>query len=162
MYQKVEQAFQSQNFVCIVLCDALDEYLVGRVEGYDQLGVLLFNIDYRGIATSHVYISMDDIEDIKEKTCYLDKLELLSDTAQNDKQYLNPVCWRELKKDFLKWIYDGQKKIEVTLEDEQFEGYIYKSSDNFTDVNIIDWETGLDEGHVIIRNECLYYFSAEI
>ena len=161
VYHKISEAFQCQNTICVVLRNAIDSYLVGKIEYYNHDGILLYNIDYRGVATCHVYISIEEIEEIAEKQYYINKINTLLELRESKREFLAFPYKAGLKKDFLNWIYSNHKLIEITFEDEQFEGYVNKIEDSFIDINKICTFTGKDEGHVIIRDEYLTYFSVE-
>ena len=162
MLGKINEVFQNHHIVCVVLKNEIDSYLIGCIEHYDQEGIILYNIDYRGTATCHVYISIEEIENIEDRPCYIDKIKILFNASESKKKYLKFPHKYNLKRDFLEWIYCNHKLIKLTFEDEQFEGYINKNEDHFINVSKICSYTGADEGHTIIRIEYLAYFNIKI
>lgn len=161
MYRTVEYACQMQELVCVMINDNVEDYLVGIIEGYDNDGLLLYNIDYRGVATCHIYLSTEKVRCIKIKPEYLYKISVLMNNVKNKKAIRKIGNIEYLKEQLLRWLYLHRKKLKIAIRNERIKGYIHKISPNTMDIEVVDYITEESDGHMILSLTELKYFCVE-
>lgn len=161
MYRTVEEAFRTQELICVMLNDEDDLYLVGIIEGYDKDGVLLYNIDYRGVANAHIYLATEKVQCIMIKPAYLRKIAILMNHFKNEKIIRKIGYVENLKEQILRWAYLYQKRLEIRMPDEVMKGNVCKISSETIDISIVDNITEEPDGHMIFSLTELRYICVE-
>lgn len=163
MNDRIEKAYQRKELISLQLKDdLLDDYLVGIVEGYDENGIVLCNIDYRGIKSAHVYLAIDKISDVLDMPYYLEKIMLLLENQKESGEYLNFDGEADIKKAFLRWIYSKSKLFWIRFMDEEIYGGICSVFDNTANIAVTDEMTGEKNGQVLILLSYMNYFGVNI
>lgn len=75
--EKIRRAAERGCMVCLYLTDFEEPFLVGIIEAYDEEGIVLYNVDFRGHHNGRLYISKRKIQDVVEENQYLHKLKTL-------------------------------------------------------------------------------------
>lgn len=163
MNDKIKKAYLSKELISLKLKnDSADDYLIGIIEGYDESGIVLCNVDYRGVESAHIYLEMNRISTNLEMPCYLDKIKILLDNQREKGEYLNFSNKEDVKKIFLKWIWHKDKVVWIRLVDEDIHGYIYSISGDTVNIEVMDEITGKKNGHVLILISYIDYFGVDI
>lgn len=163
MNDRIEKAYRSKELISLQLKDdLLDDYLVGIVEGYDENGIVLCNIDYRGIKSAHIYLAIEKISDVLDMPYYLDKIRLLSEKQKEKGEYLNFNGEVDIKRAFLGWIYRKSKPFWIRFTNEEVQGSISSVFDNTVNIAVTDEVTGERDGQVLILLSYMDYFGAHI
>ena len=160
---EIKKAYYDQQIVCVQLKNTVERYLVGIIEAYERDGIILYNIDYRGIATCYVYLSMEKISDICNYSAYIEKIRIiLAENLVIPSQRLFEADKKEIKEEFLQWLHKNHKLIRITFEDEQLEGYIERIFRDFISIKIIDEFTGRSNGHTFIKKNKMLFFDTKV
>lgn len=163
MNDGIKKAHQNGEIICIGLVDdPTDEYLVGIIEKCDEYGIVLRNIDYRGVETAYMYLSADKISGILDMPFYLEKIRILFMKHEECKVKLDFPNEGDVKRAFVEWIYNRKRQIRIRLEDEELTGYISCISDFAVHIGCIDARTGEKDGHMLLSLSHMDYFSVRL
>mgnify|MGYP004537621039 CR=1 FL=1 len=152
---KMREAIDLQELICVSLNDSVDNFLIGILEGCDEDGLLLLNVDYRGIATGHVYLSMAKVNSFMEKPEYVGKIKILCNKKGKLGEIISFPHGRKLLDSFLKWVCTKHKMLRITFPDEQITGYICRMEEESILLDVVDNFTGEPDGKLFIRKEHL-------
>lgn len=158
MLSKIKKAHKSQKLICIEQENGIDHWLIGRILYFDLHGLILYNVDFRGIGTGYIYICVDNIIDIFFQSDYLKKITRLWEIKNQRDIDLVIEETDNLKKDFLHWINQNSKVLEIMFNDEIITGKIQGNQDSFLHLEVIEKFSGKANGWVIISNEYFDYF----
>lgn len=153
MKSEIKKAFDSQKMICVKLKNNVDEFLIGFIEAFDEGGIVLFNIDYRGIANGHVYLNMNELEDILTKDSYIDKIKILWQINSKGQEFIPFMQKTGLKESFLEWLYNMHGLVRFIFQGEQLEGIICKIGKDIVIIEVIDKMSGEKDGYSVIRKE---------
>lgn len=158
MNERIKKACRNKELIGIQLKnDSADDYLVGIIETYDENGIVLCNVDYRGLKTAYIYLAIDKILSIPEMPCYLEKISILMKKQKEGKEYLDLLNGVGLKKAFLKWIYDKHKLFWIRFEDEEIRGFICSLSETIVNIEVMYEIAGEKNGHTLLLTSHMNY-----
>lgn len=163
MKERIRKAYQNKELICIQIKNNLaDNYLVGTVEAWDKNGMILCNVDYRGIKTGYIYLGIEEILSVPEMPCYLKKIDILMKKQKEEKTDSDSFNGMDLKKAFLKWIYDKHELFWLRFEDEEIQGFICSFLESMVDIEAIDQITEEKNGHTLLLISYMNYFGINI
>ena len=158
----MERKVASQELICIELNDAADDFLIGMIEACDEEGILILNIDYRGIATGHIYLHDDRVEGIIDEPYYVSRVKILQKSRENA-EHLRTFSQNEnIREQFLKWVYKEHEMIQIEFPDEQLQGFICGIEEDYIVLEIVDEITGKRNGYSAIYKDKLLYMIQRI
>ena len=138
MYELAKEMYESRQVVELGLRDGIERIQVGIIIGCDREGIVINNIDYRGMDAGFCYISLENVEEITNQGVYLDKIIDL--IAMRER----PVCSirypddTNIKEAFFHWIREGHKLVSVIIDEEQILGYVQEVQDDTVVLEVID------------------------
>lgn len=151
----MKQTTPPYRLVCVRLRNDIEDFLIGYLEGNDENGIVIQNIDYRGKATGHIYLSAERIQGYIEKEDYIRKLMALYEKEENPEPVPMSSENGGLLDCFLNWCCQNPGMITITDPDEAIIGYIDKIGREAVRLKIISCDSGFPDGMTIIRKDKL-------
>ena len=150
MLSKIKNAYKDQNLICIEQENDIDHWLIGRILYFDSAGLILYNVDYRGIGTGYIYICFDNIIHIHFQSGYLEKITRLWEIKKQKDIDLVLEDIDNLKIAFLYWISQKSKVLEIMFDDEHITGKIQEIQKGFLHLEILEKFSGETNGWILI------------
>lgn len=75
------EKYDEKELVFVSMDDEVEDFLIGYIQCLDKEGLILLNIDYRGIAAGYIYLSASKITGMETQNPYLTKIKYLMDSS---------------------------------------------------------------------------------
>ena len=141
------------KIVEVNICNWTENLLIGYLLAYDEDGIMVYNINYRGEGTGIIYVPLKNIIGICEKTAYLKKIMTLLEYQR----FELPNCFDRkidnLKSYLLNYFYDEKKMIRVSLREKEIIGVISSINDGWVTIDNIELIEGKRIGHSAVLEE---------
>lgn len=166
MIKKIKLAYKNKELIALELKNnLLDDYLVGFVKKYDERGLILCNVDYRGIQNAYIYLGYEEIISVLEKPAYLEKIRVLMDGRIDEKYFLKISDKMNLKNAFLDWSKNMEKygkKLNIIMGSHVIYGCICSISEKSIDIEKVDEITDVSNGHTVLLLSHMNYIGLNI
>lgn len=147
-----------QKIVEVKIRNWTENMLVGYLVACDKEGVILYNINYRGVGTGIFYLPVNKIISVSEKTIYLKKITTLLEEHQLQLPIYHNRKMEKLKSYLLNYFHDNNRMIRLNVREKEVIGIISCINDGWVTLETFELICGKRTGCSVILEEQIEIF----
>ena len=158
MNKCLKELYDYPQIVEVRIRNWAENTLVGYWMTCDKEGVILYNINYRGIGTGIFYLPLNKIISVSEKTIYLKKITTLSEYHQIQLPSYHKNKMEKLKKYLLNYFHDKKRMIRLNVREKEIIGIISCINGSWVTMETFDIVCGKRTGCSVVLEEQIEIF----